>query len=107
VNHSKLPLRVATFAGFCLAGVSLLVALGYLVYKLLRWDTFTLGLAPLVVGLFFFSSVQLIFIGIVGEYVGAILTQVKNHPLAIEDERLNFADPPAAEAVPGAPRQEA
>lgn len=92
VNHSKLPLRLATFCGFCLAGVSLLIALGYLIYKLMFWQTFTLGLAPLVVGLFFFSAVQLIFIGIVGEYVGAILTQVKNYPLAIEDEKINFDD---------------
>jgi glycosyltransferase involved in cell wall biosynthesis len=92
VNHSKLPLRLATFSGFCLAGGSLAVALGYLVYKLLFWSTFTLGLAPLVIGVFFFSAVQLIFIGIIGEYVGAILTQVKDHPLAIEDEKINFDD---------------
>lgn len=92
VNHSKLPLRLATFSGFCLAGVSLLVALVYTVYKLLYWSTFSMGIAPLVIGLFFFSAVQLIFIGIIGEYVGAILTQVKNRPLAIEDEKLNFED---------------
>lgn len=92
VNHSKLPLRLAVFCGFCLAGLSMLIALGYLVYKLLYWDTFTLGLAPLVVGMFFFSAVQLIFIGIVGEYIGAIYTQVKNKPLAIEDEKINFED---------------
>lgn len=90
VNHSKLPLRLAVFCGFCLACLSLLVALGYLVYKLVYWETFSLGLAPLVVGLFFFSAVQLIFIGIIGEYIGAIYTQVKNKPLAIEDEKLNF-----------------
>lgn len=90
VNHSKLPLRLATFSGFCLAGLSLLVAFGYLVYKLLFWNTFNLGVAPLMIGLFFFSAVQLVFIGIIGEYVGAILTQVKNHPLAIEDEKINF-----------------
>ncbi len=90
VNHSKLPLRLATFLGFILAGISLLVAAGYLVYKLLYWNTFTLGLAPLVVGMFFFAAVQLIFIGIVGEYVGAIYTQVKNKPLVIEDEKINF-----------------
>lgn len=90
VNHSKLPLRLATFTGFCLAGVSLLIALGYLVYKLLYWNTFTLGTAPMVIGIFFFSAVQLLFIGIIGEYVGAILTQVKNHPLAIVDEKINF-----------------
>jgi len=92
VNHSKLPLRLATFSGFCLAGASLLVALVYFVYKLLFWSTFSLGLAPVVIGLFLFAAVQLIFTGIIGEYVGAILTQVKNHPLAIEDERINFDD---------------
>lgn len=90
VNHSKLPLRLATFFGFCLASISLLIALGYLIYKLMFWNTFNLGVAPLVIGLFFFSAVQLIFIGIIGEYVGAILTQVKNHPLVIEDEKINF-----------------
>lgn len=90
VNHSKLPLRLATFSGFCLAGGSMFIAVAYLIYKLLFWSTFELGLAPMVIGLFFFSAVQLIFIGIIGEYVGAILTQVKNHPLAIEDEKLNF-----------------
>ncbi len=92
VNHSKLPLRLATFSGFSLAGLSLLIALAYFVYKLLYWDTFSLGLAPLVIGSFFFFAMQLIFIGIIGEYVGAILTQVKNHPLVIEDEKLNFED---------------
>jgi glycosyltransferase involved in cell wall biosynthesis len=95
VNHSKLPLRLATFFGFCLSVISLLVALVYLVYKIIFWNTFSLGMAPLVIGVFFFSAVQLIFIGIVGEYVGAILTQVKNHPLAIVDEKINFNDHPA------------
>jgi glycosyltransferase involved in cell wall biosynthesis len=90
VNHSKLPLRLAAFSGFCLAGLSLMIALGYLIYKLLYWQTFELGLAPVVIGLFFFSAVQLIFIGIIGEYIGAILTQVKNRPLVIEEEKINF-----------------
>ena len=90
VNHTKLPLRLATFIGFALAALSLLTAATYLIYKLVCWDSFTVGLAPLVIGLFFFSSVQLIFIGIVGEYIGAIWTQVKNKPLVIEEERLNF-----------------
>lgn len=89
-NHSKVPLRLATFTGFCLAGLSLLGAVGYLVYKLLFWNQFQLGLAPLVIGLFFFSSVQLIFLGIVGEYVGAIHTQVLKRPLVVEKERINF-----------------
>jgi glycosyltransferase involved in cell wall biosynthesis len=90
VNHSKLPLRLASFFGFCIAGTSMLVALGYLLYKLLFWDSFSVGMAPIVIGLFFFSAVQLIFIGIVGEYVGAILAHVKGRPYAIEDEKLNF-----------------
>ncbi|MCK9391029.1 MAG: glycosyltransferase family 2 protein [Syntrophales bacterium] len=90
VNHTKMPLRLAAFTGFCLAGISLVIAIGYLIYKLIFWQTFTLGLAPLVIGLFFFSAVQLIFIGIIGEYIGAIYTQVKNKPLVIEEERINF-----------------
>lgn len=90
VNHTKLPLRLAAFAGFVLAGFSFLIALGYLIYKLIYWKTFSLGLAPVVVGLFFFSAVQLIFIGVIGEYIGAIWTHVKNKPLVIEDERINF-----------------
>lgn len=89
-SHSKIPLRLATMLGFVSAGVSFLVAMVYLVYKLLFWSQFELGLAPLVVGIFFFSSVQLIFLGIVGEYVGAIYTQVLKRPLVIEKERINF-----------------
>lgn len=95
INHSRLPLRLATFLGFLLAVASLLVALGYLVYKLLNWNNFTAGLAPLIIGVFFFSAVQLIFIGVIGEYVGAILTQVKNRPLAIVEETLNCPNPDA------------
>ena len=92
VNHSKVPLRMATFLGFIIALISIFVAGIYLVYKLLYWDEFQTGTAPLIIGLFFFSSVQLIFIGIVGEYVGAIYTQVKKRPLVIEKERINFSD---------------
>jgi glycosyltransferase involved in cell wall biosynthesis len=90
VNHTKMPLRLAMFCGFVCGGLSLLIALGYLVWKLMYWDTFSLGLAPLIIGLFFFSAVQLIFIGIIGEYLGAVWTQVKNRPLVIEEERINF-----------------
>jgi glycosyltransferase involved in cell wall biosynthesis len=92
VNHTKLPLRLAAFVGFFLAFCSLIVAIVYFFYKLLFWQTFNLGLAPLVIGLFFFASVQLIFIGIIGEYIGAIWTQVKNKPLVIEEERINFGE---------------
>ena len=90
VNHTKLPLRLAVFSGFFIAFLSLLVALGYFIYKLCNWDNFQVGMAPLVIGLFFFSAIQLIFIGILGEYIGAIYTQVKNKPLVIEEERINF-----------------
>jgi glycosyltransferase involved in cell wall biosynthesis len=90
VNHTKLPLRLSAFIGFTLAVLSLTAALVYFIYKLAFWDDFSVGLAPLVIGLFFFSSVQLIFIGVIGEYIGAIWTQVKNKPLVIEEERINF-----------------
>jgi len=92
-NHTKVPLRMATMAGFLLSGLSLLVAFIYFVYKLLFWNTFSLGIAPVVVGLFFFSSVQLFFIGVLGEYIGAIHTQVQKRPLVIEKERINFQRP--------------
>jgi len=89
-NHSKVPLRLATMTGFAVALISLFVALGYFGYKLIFWDNFQVGMAPLVIGLFFFSSVQLFFIGIIGEYIGAIHTQVLKRPLVIEKERVNF-----------------
>jgi len=89
-SHSKVPLRLATMIGFFVAVFSLTVALGYFVYKLLFWNSFSVGIAPLVIGLFFFSSVQMFFIGIIGEYIGAIHTQVLKRPLVIEKERINF-----------------
>ncbi|MEQ8235805.1 MAG: glycosyltransferase family 2 protein [Syntrophomonadaceae bacterium] len=89
-NHSKVPLRLATMAGFVIGFLSLMVALVYLVLKLIFWNQFQAGAAPIVIGLFFFASVQLFFIGIVGEYVGSIQTQVMKRPLVIEKERINF-----------------
>lgn len=89
-NHSRVPLRIATMLGFAMAALSLLVSLGYLIAKLLFWSTFTAGMAPVVIGLFFFGSVQLFFIGILGEYIGLIYTQVQKRPLVIEKERVNF-----------------
>jgi glycosyltransferase involved in cell wall biosynthesis len=90
VNHSKVPLRMATMSGFALAMVSLLVALGYLAAKLLFWSQFSLGIAPILIGFFFLTAVQLFFIGIVGEYIGAIYTQVRHHPHVFEKDRINF-----------------
>jgi len=89
-NHSKVPLRLATLSGFLLSIISFLVGIGYLVYKLLFWERFTLGIAPALIGLFFFCSVILFFIGILGEYIGAIHTQVLRRPLVVEKERINF-----------------
>lgn len=89
-NHSKVPLRLAALGGFALGIVSLFLALVYLVLKLLYWDNFPMGTAPLLLAVLFFSSVQLFFIGIIGEYIGAILTQVLKRPLVIEKERINF-----------------
>jgi glycosyltransferase involved in cell wall biosynthesis len=90
-SHSKIPLRVATMAGFALSAASLLVALGYLAAKLLYWERFSFGTAPILIGIFFFASIQLFFIGILGEYIGAIHTQIMNRPLVVEKERVNFA----------------
>jgi glycosyltransferase involved in cell wall biosynthesis len=90
ISNTKVPLRLATMVGFLTAGISLLVGLFYFVYKLIYWQSFVTGLAPLVVGLFFVGGVQLFFLGIVGEYIGAIYTQVRHRPLVIEKERINF-----------------
>ena len=94
INHSKVPLRLATFAGFAGAAVSFLVALVYFILKLLFWNTFTFGLAPMLIGVFFIASVQLLFLGILGEYIGAIYTQVQKRPYAVELDRINFEYPP-------------
>lgn len=90
VNHSKLPLRLAAYCGFIGSITSFLIGLIYLFYKLFYWDEFSLGIAPVVIGLFFITSIQLFFLGILGEYVGAIFVQVKQRPLVIEKERINF-----------------
>jgi glycosyltransferase involved in cell wall biosynthesis len=90
VNHSKVPLRLASFIGFGMSVASFLAGIIYFIYKLLFWSRFQAGLAPLIIGIFFFSSVQLFFVGIIGEYIGAIHTQVRKRPLVIEKERINF-----------------
>ena len=90
VNHSKLPLRLSAFIGFFTAMLSFLAAVTYFIYKLIYWDNFQVGTAPMVIGIFFFSSIQLFFIGIIGEYIGAIHTQVRKRPMVIEKERINF-----------------
>lgn len=93
-NLSKVPLRFVTLLGFCASALSLFVGIVYLLYKLLFWDNFTVGIAPLVIGLFFLGSVQLLSLGIIGEYVGSIQTYVRRRPYVVERERVNFEYPP-------------
>jgi polyisoprenyl-phosphate glycosyltransferase len=87
---SKVPLRLVTFSGFAGSLLSMLAGIAYLAYKLLFWQQFTLGIAPIAIGMFFFGSLQLLFMGVIGEYIGNIHTQVHNRPLVVERERLNF-----------------
>jgi len=89
-NLSKVPLRLVIFCGFVSAMFSLIMGMFYFVYKLVYWNSFSLGVAPLVLGLFFLGSVQLLALGIIGEYVGSIHTFVQKRPLVIEKERINF-----------------
>jgi len=90
MNHSKIPLRLATMLGLASAGLSLVAAVAYLVMKLVFWYDLPIGIAPIIIGMFFVASVQLLFLGVLGEYVGSIYTQVRNRPLVVERERINF-----------------
>lgn len=89
-NHSKVPLRLMAIGGFLLSFMSLLVALLFFFAKLIYWDSFQIGIAPMLIGIFFFGAIQTFFIGVLGEYVGAIHTQVRRMPLVVESERVNF-----------------
>lgn len=89
-NHSKIPIRLAIFSGFALSVLSLILSGVFLLLKFLFWDQFSFGVAPILIGLFFFCSVILFFIGMLGEYVVSIHTQVQNRPLVFEKERVNF-----------------
>jgi glycosyltransferase involved in cell wall biosynthesis len=95
VNHSKVPLRLAAFTGFVGAALSFLLGFAYLIYKLLYWNEFSAGQAPIIIGVTFIGSLQLVFLGILGEYIGAIHTQLQRRPYAIERERVNFEFEPA------------
>lgn len=90
ISHSKVPLRLTILCGFLLGSVSLIIAIAYIVLKFLFWDSFPLGIAPAVIGLFFLFGMQMLFIGILGEYIGAIYTRVQKRPTVVEKERINF-----------------
>jgi glycosyltransferase involved in cell wall biosynthesis len=91
-SHSKAPLRLATIAGFILSGLSLLGAIAFLLLKLTFWYALPAGYAPVVIGVFFLGSVQIFLIGLLGEYIGAVLTQVRKRPLVVERERVAVPD---------------
>lgn len=92
INTSKTPIRIATIMGSVFSMISFVICLVYLVLKLVYWNRYTAGTIPILLGLFFFGSVQLLFTGLVGEYVGLVLDRLKNRPLVIEKERLNFEE---------------
>lgn len=91
-SYSKVVLRLATFVGFGVAGLSVLGGIVCLILKLLYWDRYSAGIAPMLIGMFFLSALQLIFIGFLGEYVLSINTRVLDRPLVVEEERLNFEE---------------
>lgn len=90
INTSYVPLRITTILGVCMSICSFLLGVSYLVYKLMFWYTFDAGMAPIVIGLFFLGSVQLMFMGIIGEYIGVVLRKITNRPLVLEEEIINF-----------------
>lgn len=91
-SYTKVGLRFATFLGGLSCGISLLVALVYLVMKLIWWDRFPAGMAPMLIGMLFLGSVQIFFIGMMGEYILSINQRVMRRPLVIEEERINFGE---------------
>ena len=90
VKHSKMPLRMMILLGLFFSVISLGVALFYFIYKLLYWESFRIGVAPLIIGIFGFASLQILLLGIIGEYVSVVLTHLRNMPLVEEKERINF-----------------
>ena len=91
-SYTKVGLRLATWLGFISSGISMIIALVYLVLKLINWDSFQMGSAPLIIGVYVLGSLQLFFIGLIGEYILNINTRVIHRPLVIEEKRINFDD---------------
>lgn len=91
-SYTKIGLRIATIIGFFMSACSMIVAIVYFIIKLLNWYAIPMGIAPIIIGIFLMGSLQLFFIGLVGEYIMSINTRVMNRPLVIEEKRLNFED---------------
>ena len=102
-SYTKVALRVATFIGAICSGISFLVAIVYLIMKLIWWDRFPAGIAPMLIGLLFLGSIQILFVGLVGEYVLSINQRVMNRPLVVEEERINFGE--GAEQTADGPKE--
>lgn len=90
INHSKVPLRFATIMGFIFGILSIILALVYLVLKIFQWNSFGMGIAPILIGVFFILGVQFLFLGLLGEYILSIHTKLQNRPVVVEEERINF-----------------
>lgn len=91
-SYTKFGMRLATFAGFFVAGLSFLLGLFYLIAKLLFWNSFVAGYAPTMIAVFFMGGVQLAFMGFMGEYIMAMNSRIMNRPLVVEEARLNFEE---------------
>ena len=89
-SYTKIGLRLATFLGFIISLVSIVVAAVYFILKVRHWNTFTMGTAPLLIGMFLLGAIQLIFLGLIGEYILSINMRIMDRPLVIEEERINF-----------------
>lgn len=89
-SYTKVGLRLATILGFISSGVSLVIALVYLILKLVNWDNFQAGYAPMIIGVYVLGSIQLFFIGLLGEYILNINSRVIHRPLVVEEKRINF-----------------
>ena len=92
-SYTKIGLRIATIGGGIVAAISILVALVYLILKLCNWNDFPAGMAPVTIGMFLLGSMQLFFIGFLGEYILNINERIMNRPLVVEEERINFDEP--------------
>ncbi|MGI4815433.1 MAG: glycosyltransferase family 2 protein [Janthinobacterium lividum] len=90
VNHSKAPLRLATVMGIGMSGISFFMGIYYLVRKLFAWNEFQMGLAPLAISLLFFMGMLFLLLGLLGEYIGLLVTQTVRRPMVVEQERINF-----------------
>ncbi len=89
-SYTKAGLRIVTMCGFAMSFFSLLISLIYLIYKLVYWDTFNAGMAPVIIGIFFMGGLQLAALGFIGEYIMNMNQRLINRPIVIEEERINF-----------------